>query len=108
MMMMVVSVPAWHLEDRDVECIVVLFFELQNVLTSFHVENRDICVSGTIRRALYNLLGLCMTVIFVTILVLTICVVAVIVVAVIVVAILMFTAMLFVSKRGAFEWAIDK
>ena len=103
MMMMVVSVPAWHLEDRDVECIVVLFFELQNVLTSFHVESRDICVSGTIRRALYNLLGLCMTVIFVTILV-----VAVIIVAVIVVVILMFTAMLFVSKRGAFEWAIDK
>ena len=102
-MMMVVSVPAWHLEDRDVECIVVLLFELQNVLTSFHVENRDICVSGTIRRALYNLLGLCMTVIFVTILVVTI-----LVVAVIVVAILMFTAMLFVSKRGAFEWAIDK
>ena len=106
MTMVVVSVPAWHLKNRYDERVVMFFLELQNVLASLHVENRDICVSGTIRRTLDNLLGLCMAVLFVTILFVNNLVVTVIVVAIVV--ILMTTVVLFVSKSSAFEWAIDK
>ena len=96
--MVVVGMPTWHLKNRDVERVVIFLFELQNVLARLHVENGDVCVSGAIRWALDNLLGLCMAVLFV----------AVFFMAVIVVTVIMVTVMLFVSKRSGFKWAIYK
>ena len=113
-MVVMVGMPTRHLKNCDVERVFVIFFELQNVLASFHVENRDICVSGTIRRILDDLLRLCMAVVVVAIFVVAVVVVvivAVVVVAVVVVVIVvipMLAVVIFVSKRSAFEWAIDK
>ena len=115
-MVVMVGMPTRHLKNCDVERVFVIFFELQNVLASFHVENRDICVSGTIRRILDDLLRLCMAVVVVAIFVVAIFVVAIFVVAVVVVAVVvvvivvipMLAVVIFVSKRSAFEWAIDK
>ena len=70
-MVVMVGMPTRHLKNCDVERVFVIFFELQNVLASFHVENRDICVSGTIRRILDDLLRLCMAVVVVAFGVLT-------------------------------------
>ena len=77
------------------------------------MENGDVCVSGAIRRTLDNLLGLCMSVLFVAVFLVAVFFVAVlfvsvILVAVIVVTIIMAAVMLFVSKRSGFKWAIYK
>ena len=111
--MVVVGMPTWHLKNRDVERVVIFLFELQNVLASLHMENGDVCVSGAIRRTLDNLLGLCMSVLFVAVFLVAVFLVAVlfvsvILVAVIVVTIIMAAVMLFVSKRSGFKWAIYK
>ena len=111
--MVVVGMPTWHLKNRDVERVVIFLFELQNVLASLHMENGDVCVSGAIRRTLDNLLGLCMSVLFVAVffvavLFVSVIFVSVIFVAVIVVTIIMAAVMLFVSKRSGFKWAIYK
>ena len=111
--MVVVGMPTWHLKNRDVERVVIFLFELQNVLSSLHMENGDVCVSGAIRRTLDDLLGLCMSVLFVAVFLVAVFFVAVlfvsvILVAVIVVTIIMAAVMLFVSKRSGFKWAIYK
>ena len=115
--MVVVGMPTWHLKNRDVERVVIFLFELQNVLASLHMENGDVCVRGAIRRTLDNLLGLCMSVLFVSVLFVTVffvtvffvsVIVVTIIMAVIVVTIIMAAVMLFVSKRSGFKWAIYK
>ena len=108
-MVVMVGMPTRHLKNCDVERVFVIFFELQNVLASFHVENRDICVSGTIRRILDDLLRLCMAVVVVAIFVVAVVVVVIVAVVVVVIVVIpMLAVVIFVSKRSAFEWAIDK